>query len=211
MRKHFIILLALVSASLFVTTAYAQVRSSIPDSPDGIFIFRQEFGTTQADDDHPVLKTVRIGPSIVVTLYDPASKVGSMAHIAIRENGWLGKMVLSMQRAGYDNQDKSAVEARIVGGVDGMSDDLYEAINNLLSSFGFTNMVEVDYGNFKAENVALDTRNGKLYDLRDIIPWTAPETETEDEQLRREIRVLRAQMPPVHYTGDDRAKQYQVR
>ncbi len=209
MRERFIALLVLVLVSLSITTAHAQVRSSIPESPDSIVVFQQEFGTTRADSENPVLGTVGVGPCIVVTLYDPASKVGSMAHIAMHDNGWIRSMLSSMWRAGYEDQDRSAVEVRIIGGHDGVSDGLYETINNLLSSFGFTNIVEVDYGNFEVERVALDTRSGKLYDLHSIIPWPVPKT--ENERLRREIRILRAQMPPVHYTDDDRAKQYQTR
>jgi len=204
----------LLTASIFLAPllGQAQNRKTVADRPGMIFVFMQEFGTTKGSDPNPVLETVGAGPCIVVTLYDKISKVGTMTHLSPATDTRnlseaLRGMIASMYRAGYDDRNRNRVGVRIIGGHRGSSDELFGRIQRLLTNLGFSKPIEVDYGDWEAESVALDTRTGELFDLVQIRPFSL---KSEEERLRSAIRDMQALMPYVHYTSDKKVKHYEI-
>jgi len=192
-----------------------QVRKQIDDKADMIFVWMQEFGTTSGNDESHILKTIGVATCIAVTLYDSQSKVGSMAHISaatdienLRE-AFQG-ILDSMRRAGYQEASEGEMEIRILGGWQGCtSDELLMRIKSCLSSLGLPNVVEQEYSDDESKCIALDTRTGELFDLVNIIPMSITSTSEKEKQIER-LRELRAMLPLVHYTYDERAKPYEI-
>jgi len=191
-----------------------QVKRQISDRVDMVLVWMQEFGTTSGNDESHILKTIGVSTCIAVTLYDSRSKVGSMVHISaatdtanLREA--FRSMLNSMRKAGYQEASKGEVEVRILGGWQGTSDGLLMGIKNCLSSLGLSNVVEQEYTDIEGECIALDTQTGELFDLVDIIPLSITST-SEKERLIDRLREVRAQLPWIHYTYDERAKPYET-
>ena len=150
-------------------------REIIADRQDIDLVLAGEFRTTKGTGIRPALKTLEISACIAVTVYDPENEDGALGHFVpftpdkeLQTN--LETMILKTGVANYTPEQKRGVEVRLIGGKKGVSEKLLRDIKKTLKSLGFSNYVEIDYGDEEIESIAFDTRTGKVFDLKNILP-----------------------------------------
>jgi len=186
-----------------------QARASVADSEDNIDVFMQQVATTSGRDEHPVLTTIGVSWCVAVTLYDPESQAGSLAHFSAMNNtkalqSTLAGMLYSLQKAGFSQEDRSQLQIHVLGDYE-HDGTLQQRVLTALRGMGLPEPVEVGYASDPLGLcIALDTRTGEVLDLEK--PFFFREISEDEDRLRD----LRAQLPWAYYTDDPRVSSYEV-
>ncbi|MCM8783889.1 MAG: hypothetical protein NC818_03845 [Candidatus Omnitrophica bacterium] len=136
----------------------------LPPNGSYVTVLQREAGITSAETNQPYLLTFGAGPCVIVTLYDPNTKIGTLIHFdAISDiRGALGKVIYHMKINGANIE---RLEARIIGGNTGSSEELIYQIYKALESIGGIQIVEKDILGFESRSIIMDTNTGEIYDL----------------------------------------------
>ena len=101
---------------------------------------------------------------VVVTLYDPKTKIGAVLHCTngtdIRE-----AFTRVLERIEFKRCDIGGLQARVIGGLDGRSEETVFAIYKTLDKYEIP-IIEKDVLGWAKRSVALGLSTGELYDLQ---------------------------------------------
>lgn len=152
------------------------------DSEDMVNVEMNTWGISSANQENPVVKTIGLGPCVAVVLYEPESKVGGMVHMTAPGLAprWKGphqdilNMLTVMQRNGVEVSARDTMQAHIVGGWE--HDDLASLAKGRLEQLGIKSIVsDVRTEGVTSHCIALDTKDGSVYSLTEILPGSMSE------------------------------------
>lgn len=162
------------------------------------------------------LQSSGAGPCVIFTLYHARSKTAALSHLDAG-TGTADSVALMLHKMGLERGDK--IEARLIGGMEGLSEDLFLVAIKTLDRLG-VDIVEVDMkldeetprvetsrtkkgGREKivlekvrgvlVDSIIIDTEDGEVYDMIGVPPEPSP----EDKKARKEAYEQEHGLPTV--------------
>jgi len=187
----------------------------LPDSNTFINVDMNSFGVTAGSSSSPVLKSIGMNTCVYLGLYDRANKVAGVSHISVPllrvKNFWeidksvdeeIIEVLKTMKKNGsYIN--RKGIQVVVIGGhidrggADFLNYPLHSIVLGRLSQIGFQKPeIIIPYENGDCFNIALDSRDGFTYKLKDIKPLNY----TRFDALRMQMGSLKP-----HITSDTRS------
>ncbi|MDP8253584.1 MAG: hypothetical protein P9X27_04195 [Candidatus Kaelpia aquatica] len=135
---------------------------NLPPNGSYVSVLQGSAGVTSPDTEQPYLLTFGAGPCVIITLYDPTTGIGALAHLdAVTDvRGGINSMKYHMVNNGADGE---SIESRLVGGNRGSEElilDIYTALE-----MHEIEIVERDILGYGSRAIVLDTSTGEIYDL----------------------------------------------
>ncbi|OGQ84509.1 MAG: hypothetical protein A2289_14740 [Deltaproteobacteria bacterium RIFOXYA12_FULL_58_15] len=154
------------TGQLVPTTA---TRNDVPDVADAKEVPQGHYGIVRfGERKHSHIKTCGLGPCVGVTLYDPTTRTGCIAHDDAGKNmeASLWRILADFQKAGA-NIDK--LEARVIGGetsgtVEGPSELVVLDVLRALERQGIS-IVEMDILGDQPRSIIMDVETGAVSDF----------------------------------------------
>lgn len=163
---------------------------------DGVYVPQKGATVLRAGNGKRYLQSAGAGPCVLVLLYDASAKTGALAHIDATTD--TPASVRAMVQA-LGAKSPSAVEARLIGGLSGISEDVFLDAIPVLDEMGvrirevaiksenkqrsFTKTVDgkpVKYLSF-GDAIVMDVETGSVYDMVGMPPdGEAPDLEGRD-------------------------------
>jgi len=145
-----------------------RVRKSMVDPQGAVEVFTHEFAMTRPGKGRSrYIQTFSAGPCVILSLYDPETKTGLVAHFDATTDvkASFHSLTAGLQR---HEVDISRMKARIVGGQTGRSEELILGLRDQIKARQIE-VVEEDIieSSFYVSNVVLDTQTGELYDYEE--------------------------------------------
>jgi chemotaxis receptor (MCP) glutamine deamidase CheD len=141
-------------------------RESMRDLPGANEVLQGEFGICKFEVSRTqYIQTFGATACVIVTLYDPVTKTGIVAHFDDTKDYMrsIGTMMFYLKKAGVDPKN---LQARIIGGQRGLSEPiilrLYEALDLLNIP-----IVEKDILGRTSRSIALDVETGSVYNYKE--------------------------------------------
>lgn len=139
------------------------------DSIDSYEVLQGQYVIQKYSPKTPSLQTFGIGPCVAVTLYDPKTKTGTLAHIDSTDKAKSFTNVLNQLK--YQGIDLNNLEAHIIGGQTGSSEEtvgiLYDSIKN-----NSIKLKEIDVLGDNTRAIMLNLENGEVSDYQESIHTT---------------------------------------
>lgn len=157
------------------------------DSPDDVKeIIQTEFGITHAKDKKPVLATRGLADCLGITGYNQKHKIGFLIHNDFGTSPISSSLVYHLGRL---TEDKQKYEVHLIGELNKGIKKQVKKIIDSLTTYNFNKNVKFEIvekdlyggGQIKSRSIALDTRNGEIYN------YNSPFDKSEDmkERLKR--------------------------
>lgn len=160
-------------------------RPKLEDSKDFINVDMNSYGVTTAQRGYTVLKTVGLSSCVGVALYEPTKEIAGLFHLttpldvaalgipiwrSVQED--IVALLVAMQRNGMSFEDRPNMEASLIG--DQNSQELRRLmpiVQERLRQLNVSRIAIVEEGERnKTKDIAIDARDGKIYDLINILP-----------------------------------------
>lgn len=174
-------------------------RRKIGDPVGAVEVFTQEYALTRPGEGRSrYIQTFGAGPCVILTLYDPTTKTGLVAHFPATTDVLKSFIILKNHLARH-GVDIGKMEARIIGGQHGMSEELILSIRDGLAS-QTVSIVEQNIllEGWETSSVVMDAETGEVYDY--------VETATTRQRIEVDLNALQVQMmvgqPLIFYRSD---------
>lgn len=144
-------------------------RDTSRDDPNAIVVLQREYAITSADSKKTTLQTMGATTCVAITLYDTQNKLGALAHIdgVTKVHESFDRMIAELELLGAN---KSDLEARIIGGALGFSEELVYMITDRLTEADIP-ILETDILHYLMDgaNIQLDVKTGKVTNYEEKI------------------------------------------
>jgi chemotaxis receptor (MCP) glutamine deamidase CheD len=166
----------LPSSESIPTQKTTHTRKHTIDTPSSREILQHEYAISE----EKLLQTFGIGPCVAVTLYDPIAKIGMLAHFDTLTEVYdsLDQILLELKLFGAS---QNRIEARIIGGLTGSSEELIYEIKDRLNEAGISIVEEDILGVGEARAIQFNTLTGEISDYEETINTTS----NLDEKIKR--------------------------
>ena len=159
-------------------------RPTLNDSENMINVDMNSYGVTSASSENPMLKTLGLGHWVGVVLYEPTKKLAGLFHLTtpldvsargiplwqmIQED--IVGLLTAMQRNGLTVDDKKTIIASLISwrGSEDLT-RLMPIVVDRLKQLGVSRIALGEEGRNSIKHIAIDARDGKIYNLKKLLP-----------------------------------------
>lgn len=147
-------------------------RRMLPVRSDSLLICQREFGLVKAPN---LVRTVGFNSCIVAAFFDPANKVGGIAHFDLGTNVAASFERIIVPAFGRLDIGMKTVKVRLFGGIFEECDDLRLQVRDQADKF---EMKIAGLGSESKPGILLDASTGGFYDLSPQLPGNQADQRT---------------------------------
>jgi SAM-dependent methyltransferase/cytidylate kinase len=135
-------------------------------------VFTSQYGFADGNSANPIIFTEPAGPCFIITIWDPVSKTGFLAHLPyVPSFNFMDVMLEKMKQfSGLRSFDKNLLKVNLIGGWG--AENYKDYIEVACRSHGITDISRDPKANEK-RSIALDARTGEILDVLELKPGSA--------------------------------------